>query len=305
MIGRFWVAGLAGALCAAPALAAPDTAQDIRQWHAQQQRVLTLANRILVANAVTCKDVRPDYGYLPANMSPAAPAPLRAVWQEALGLDERPMAIIVLKDGPADKAGLRQGDHIMAVAGTAWGSDKEQRQAFDTAMSTALPSGTLDLDIEHGGQTRAITLSGRPACKVDVVVVRRASANASTFGNRVEVDGGLERLLADDDELAFVLGHEIAHAVLEHSGPGKEADTRNHDRRAVIEREADVLGVRLMTRAGFDPAAAARANPKLAHANRGPISRLLDLHGAYMATNERTAFLASEGAKAKAEITPR
>lgn len=304
MIRRFLAAGLAGALCAPPALAA-DTAQDIRQWHSQQQRVLTLARRILVANAATCKIVRPDYGYLLAAMSATAPAPLRAVWQEALGLDERPTAIMVLKDGPADKAGLHQGDHIMAVGDVAWAPDKDRRQAFDAAMAKALPSGTLALGIEHGGQTRTITLTSRPACKVDVAVVRRSAANASTFGSHVEVDGGLERLLTDDDELAFVLGHEIAHALLEHTGPGKEAETRDHNRRTVMEREADVLGVRLMARAGFDPAAAARANPKLAHANRGPISRMLDLHGAYMATDERTAFLASEGAKAKAELTSR
>ena len=54
----------------------------------------------------------------------------------------------------------------------------------------------------------------------------------------------------------------------------------------------------MAARAGFDPEAAARAEAKLAHANRGPISRLLDLHGAYMPTRERIAFLQSEAAKA-------
>jgi hypothetical protein len=60
--------------------------------------------------------------------------------------------------------------------------------------------------------------------------------------------------------------------------------------------------VRLILRAGYAPEAAADASPKLARANRGPIARMLDIHGPYMETGKRAAFLLTEASKARAEI---
>jgi hypothetical protein len=66
-----------------------------------------------------------------------------------------------------------------------------------------------------------------------------------------------------------------------------------------VAAPADVLGIRLAARAGFIPETAAVANLKLARANRGPIARLLDLHGPYMANRDRTEFLKTQVAEAR------
>ncbi len=116
-------------------------------------------------------------------------------------------------------------------------------------------------------------------------VVQSDSVNAfAAPGGYVLLSSGLMKLLDSEHELAFVLAHEIAHVDRQHhykvirrqqlaatalrelnEGEKDEDVTRlatasaqvyarGLDRRA--EFEADGLGVEIMTRAGYDPAAA-------------------------------------------------
>ena len=302
MIGRWLVA--AGLALAAP-LAAPSTAfaatpdaAALKQEQDWNLRLWRVTNRIAMANAGRCAATRPAYGYLAISVSDAATPATRDLWREALGLGAQFKVVGLMPDGPAARAGLMAGDLLAVVGQVPWSPELAQRQRFEAALREAQQSGAMRLTVERQGSVVVADLVAQPACAVDVVLIRKAIPNASTFGRRVEVNTGLLQLLDSDDELAFVVGHEMAHAVLDHTGPGKEALARASATRGPMEREADMLGVRMAARAGFDPEAAARAEAKLAHANRGPISRLLDLHGAYMPTRERIAFLQSEAAKA-------
>jgi hypothetical protein len=129
------------------------------------------------------------------------------------------------------------------------------------------------------------------------------NANAWCFpGGQVLVLAGLLRqgMVRDEDELAAVLGHELAHAAARHGtermtfdhlrrmiaplgaffGPrlvalatpadpertlrALAADTQQYDREQ--EREADLVGLELMARAGYDPSRAAGIWQRLAEA---------------------------------------
>lgn len=84
-------------------------------------------------------------------------------------------------------------------------------------------------------------------------------------GGKIAVFSGLLRIVQDDDQLATVLAHEIAHALAHHASeriarahntPGGESilgqlTSKKHDREQ--EAEADKIGVFLMTFAGYDP----------------------------------------------------
>ncbi len=115
-------------------------------------------------------------------------------------------------------------------------------------------------------------------------VIKDEEVNAYCLqGGKMILNTGLLALTgADDHKVAMVLGHEIAHALLEHGrtsvGHGAVIDSTlevlaqsfkmGQLRMAVLgeglntitlplqrehEREADLLGLALMTRAGFDP----------------------------------------------------
>jgi len=82
-------------------------------------------------------------------------------------------------------------------------------------------------------------------------------------GGKVVVYTGLLHVVQNDDQLAAVLGHEIAHALAHHTserlatqerqGGGLMAALREKAYDRQQESEADHIGVFLMTFAGYDP----------------------------------------------------
>jgi predicted Zn-dependent protease len=123
----------------------------------------------------------------------------------------------------------------------------------------------------------------------EVTVFRDASANAFALpGGKIGVNSGLLEVARNQDQLAAVIGHEVAHVLARHhnarvsaayatevglglieslaSGGGESGQLMGllglGARYGVLmpysrsqEREADLLGLDLMARAGFDPRA--------------------------------------------------
>ena len=119
--------------------------------------------------------------------------------------------------------------------------------------------------------------------------------------------GILEKLQLTDDEVAMVMGHEIAHALREHARErmGKTMATRgaieigsaifglgNLGRTAADiggnlltlkfsredESEADLIGIELAARAGYDPGAGVTLWQKMAQAAKGAPPQFMSTH---------------------------
>lgn len=92
-------------------------------------------------------------------------------------------------------------------------------------------------------------------------VIRSRQVNAFCLpGGRMAVFTGLLKIVDNDDQLATVLAHEIAHALAHHanervtieeSGQANWLYRQAYDRQQ--ESEADHIGLFLMTFAGYDP----------------------------------------------------
>jgi predicted Zn-dependent protease len=91
-------------------------------------------------------------------------------------------------------------------------------------------------------------------------VVKNDQVNAFCLpGGKIVVFTGLLRIVQNDDQLAAVVAHEVAHALAHHSseriarervvGRGLRALSYNRSQ----ETEADHIGIFLMTFAGYDP----------------------------------------------------
>jgi len=82
-------------------------------------------------------------------------------------------------------------------------------------------------------------------------------------GGKVAVFTGLLQIVENDDQLAAVLGHEVAHALAHHASERLEAEQQSSGgvlaslREKAFDRqqesEADHIGIFLMTFAGYDP----------------------------------------------------
>lgn len=88
-------------------------------------------------------------------------------------------------------------------------------------------------------------------CADQVTVARSRRYNAWFRGDRISVSRRLVEV-SSDDELAFVIAHEMAHIILGHprSSPKREL-------------EADQLGARIARQSGFNPRASSRVFARL------------------------------------------
>jgi predicted Zn-dependent protease len=110
-----------------------------------------------------------------------------------------------------------------------------------------------------------MTLTSVAGCPARVRLARSSQNNAFAARGYVILTTAALDFTANDDELAVIIGHELAHVALRHTerldaqrvprgllrGFGKNAE-----RVRATEEEADRLGLRLAWAAGYDPAAA-------------------------------------------------
>lgn len=81
-----------------------------------------------------------------------------------------------------------------------------------------------------------------------------ANAYSNLMYKTVKISSGILPYMDNDDEMAFVLGHEIAHSMDAHDGVLKWFMMRINTRE--YEYKADLIGIDLMTKAGYNPVAA-------------------------------------------------
>lgn len=148
--------------------------------------------------------------------------------------------------------------------------------------------------------------AGQWQWEINLLNSRQINAFCMPGGKIVFYTGLLERLKLTDDEAAIVMGHEIAHALREHArerlakseltnlgtnllgqliGGGKYAGvfeaggsllTLSFSRED--ESEADLVGMDLAARAGYDPRAGITLWEKMSAANQGAAPQWLSSH---------------------------
>ena len=193
-------------------------------------------------------------------------------------------------------------------------------QAYRQALTQAEQKGQLNRDSALTTRVRAIAQrlipqtgafrSDAPGWSWEVNVIASPEVNAWCMpGGKIAVYTGLiQKLNASDDEIAAVMGHEIAHALREHArerasqqvnagivatgvgvalgGSQGSMDmagmvanlTYNLPNSRLHETEADRMGVELTARAGFDPRGAVSLWQKMARVSGGGPPQWLSTH---------------------------
>jgi predicted Zn-dependent protease len=122
--------------------------------------------------------------------------------------------------------------------------------------------GAVTLSVSSASGVRSLSFAARVGCPSNVELVTGADVNAWADGSRVMIGEGLLRRCATDDELALVIGHEMAHNLLHHrrrlAAEGVSVNgllpltaTASAEVRAT-EEEADRFAVALAATAHFD-----------------------------------------------------
>ena len=117
----------------------------------------------------------------------------------------------------------------------------------------------------------------------EVVVFEDPSPNAFALpGGRIGVHTGLLRVAETPAQLAAVIGHEVGHVLADH---GNERLTQQLGISLPFSRaheeEADLMGLAIMARAGFDPQDSVALWRNMAEAGGGQPPEFLSTHPAH------------------------
>ena len=235
-------------------------------------RIASIAFRIAVAGKALCPRLTPLSGIAFHHLAEYRPAD-RAGMIADHGLDRGPGVLGVVAGSPADHAGLIAGDVLLAVNDAPFprpvlpgrrAKAKTWRpltEAAEDQLEGALAKGAAELKVLRAGRELRLRLDPAPACPGRVRLAYSKQVNAFATDHKVVMTDSMLRFLRNDDELAIVLGHEMAHRILGHP------PTRNEDGLLAAfgikagelwrrEAEADRLGLRLAASAGYDLGAA-------------------------------------------------
>ena len=189
--------------------------------------------------------------------------------------------------------------------------DQMAAQGYNKLKAEAAAKGTLNTDGAMLQRVRAIAARIEPqtrvfradapgwAWEVNVITSNELNAFCMPGGKIMFYSGLIRQLNLSDDEIAVVMGHEISHALREHSreqvsqaiaaqtaiglgaallGLGQgSADIAGMGYQALIatrfsrtdESEADRIGLELTARAGYDPRAGVTLWQKMINASSG------------------------------------
>jgi predicted Zn-dependent protease len=192
--------------------------------------------------------------------------------------------------------------------------EKVAAQGYSKLRGQAAQKGTLNRDPAMLQRVRAVAARVEPHTaifrkdavrwnwEVNVISSKELNAFCMPGGKIVFYSGLITQLNMSDDEIAVVMGHEIAHALREHSrervsqamaaqatiGVGAAllglgdtaAQLANVGYEALVatsfgrqqESEADRIGLELAARAGYDPRAGVSIWKKMLAANKGGTS---------------------------------
>ena len=204
------------------------------------------------------------------------------------------------------KSGLVGVDRQQRMAVSSEEVNASAEKSYAQMMAEAKKKNALDRNAEQVQRIRGIvarlipqTTVFRPDAakwpwEVHVISIDEVNAWCMPHGKMAVYTGLIDKLKATDDELAAVMGHEIAHALREHSreqisqqmgtqavvgiagalfGLGEAGQslgnmvadvTLNLPKSRTAETEADRIGVELAARAGYNPHAAIALWEKMA-----------------------------------------
>lgn len=171
----------------------------------------------------------------------------------ALGMHELPVVAGVAPGGPADVAGLREGDEVVAVGGVPVDAIVARRQAGALVadalleeIAIAIPDAQLVIDIRREGVALQFKVYPVRHCAARMVLFTDRKIDAHSDDRNVAISTGMVAIAQTDDRLALAAGHELAHVVHgDRAGAGISARRR-------MEDTADELGLRLMECAGYN-----------------------------------------------------
>ena len=165
---------------------------------------------------------------------------------------------------PAQRKGLPVGAIVLAVNDEPVEQLNPEEVLAKAKRAALAKIEPLSVRVRYNESVQEFNLESVRVCRYQVAVIDTDTINAYSDGHRITLTRGVLKFVANEDELSFVLAHEIAHNVLQHAevfrlnqtledflravGPGSES-RHSLEARQRFEIEADRLALHIMSRA--------------------------------------------------------
>jgi len=243
---------LGGCASVVTRLPIPDTAQIDVETEAQERlafaRYLKMRKRldkvsapILTTNADLCTKTRDDFG-ITTHTEKSYPKHLRAAAKRRVAAGDT-HTVLFVRDGRSSHGnGIKSGDILIGNTGKPISTRDKSLQ--DTNI----------LHVRRAGEDIYIQAQANRVCDYGIILKMSGVVNAYANGKSIIVTTAMMDFAGTDEELALVVGHELAH------------NTMKHVRKAIwntvisgfatrttrpFESEADYVGLYYMARAGY------------------------------------------------------
>ena len=242
------------------------------------RRLHNASFRILAANFELCEEkgkVTKKFGMQITN-SRAFAKDYRAVAEKVLGPAGTFYVSAVPPNSPASAAGIQEGDVLLSVDEAPLPSGENAHKELMSQIADFANKGkTVVFRVRRKGEEHDAHVTPAKICDYAYGIVQKNDVNAFADGQNIVFHTGMMRFAATDEELATVIGHELAHNLMGHidsklgnayiglifdviaagfgiNTQGAFSNMASQAYSQEFETEADYVGLYLMARAGYN-----------------------------------------------------
>ena len=256
--------------------------ESFKTYRKRLPRLHNVAYPLLIASKDLTKKKRWSYGLVFDSLKNYEKKDRELTKRAFPELTDRLTIIHINEGSPAATSGLILGDVLEEYKGKKIAKPKDLKKAFKPLSSDERPGPGTFFVVRDGRQIE-VSIEPEQIARFGIILQQDQMINAKTDGKNVYVSYGMLRFAESDDELALVIGHELAHNIEGHIGKqklkaavtaipfiavgtvvgvltginigpllgtGMRAATAKYSRNH--EREADYVGTYIAARAGYN-----------------------------------------------------
>ena len=226
---------------------------------------------IMKANVDVCINSRINaFGFMVADpndlQSSLKPSFLSAspnVLEDDNGSPNLPMIVSVANGSPANNVNIMEGDFIVSID-----NELVNYKNYKNLLIQAAKQGILKIGVKRLNKNLVYSLNSELTCGYPVQPMVSHIPNAYADGSKIYITIATLDFIKDDQEIAFLISHELAHNIVHYNGKGLQEieakpisinDTPSLQsvgdlfifQSGAKETEADLLGIEYAIKAGI------------------------------------------------------
>ena len=128
-----------------------------------------------------------------------------------INLGSQVSIINIVKNSPADKAGLALGDIILEVEGYTFPEGRNALKKISKHFKNIEEKKIKKIKIDRNGEILTFDINQTKICNYPIIFTQDKIVNAYADGKSIIMTQGMVDYARDDNEIAMVIAHELAH----------------------------------------------------------------------------------------------